>query len=220
MRYRIVIILMVLAAATGCAKTPTETKYSWELYVSPGITADSFSANSMAILPAVTIPYDPSQQIYRETLAGLLYESLKKQKAGPKILPLDYVQGAINKAEMWAEYQKMIKDFDETSILRKDTLQKLGRALGAKYVLLPKLLRFQQETFDRINVLGISFLKTRQSTVDIHAQIWDTESGEVIWHGAGEGTLATEVVRGRPVSFMIVGQSACDSLISRLPWAK
>ncbi len=218
MRYRIVILLMLVAA--GCAKPPAEAKYSWELYISQRITADSFTGNSMAILPAVTITYDPSQQIYRETLAGLLYESLKKQKAGPKILPLDYVQGAINKAEMWAEYQKMIKDFDETSVLRKDTLQKLGRALGAKYVLLPKLLRFQQETYDRINVLGISFLKTRQSTVDIQAQIWDTESGEVIWDGAGEGALATEVVRGRPVSFMIVGQSACDSLVSRLPWTK
>jgi hypothetical protein len=218
MRYRTVIFLMVLAA--GCAKPPAESKYSWELYVSPGITADSFTGSSMAILPTVTITYDPLQQIYRETLAGLLYEALKKQKAGPKILPLDYVQSSINKAEMWAEYEKMIRDFDETSVLRKDTLQKLGRALGAKYVLLPKLLRFQQETFDRINVLGIAFLKTRQSTVDIHAQIWDVESGEVVWHGAGEGTLATEVVRGRPVSFMIVAQYACDSLVSRLPWAK
>ncbi len=218
MRYRIVILLLMLAA--GCAKPPAETKYSWELYVSPNITADSFTGSSMAILPAVTIPYDPFQQIYRETLAGLLYEALKNQKTGPKILPLDSVQSSINKAELWAEYEKMIRNFTETSVLRKDTLQKMGRALGAKYVLLPKLLRFQQETFDRVTLLGISFLKTRQSTVDIHAQIWDTESGEVVWHGAGEGTLATEVVRGRPVSFMIVAQYACDSLVSRLPWVK
>ncbi len=217
MRYRLVVMLMVLAAATGCAKPPAESKYSWELYVSPNIAADSFTGSSMAILLTVTIPYDPLQQIYRETLAGLLYEALKKQKAGPKVLPLDYVQSGINKAGLWTEYEKMIRDFDETSVLRKDTLQKLGRALDAKYVLLPKLLRFQQETFDRVNVLGIAFLKTRQSTVDIHAQIWDTESGEVVWHGAGEGTLATEVVRGRPVSFMIVAQYACDSFVSRLP---
>src|SRR3990172_3716296 len=163
MRYRIVIILMMLAAAAGCAKPPAETKYSWELYVSPRLTADSFTANGMAILPAVTIPFDPSQQIYRETIArseehtselqsrlhlvcrllffndpappeiyplslhdalpiftangmailpavtipfdpsqqiyretiaGLLYESLKKQKAAPKILPLDYFHSA------------------------------------------------------------------------------------------------------------------------------
>ncbi len=218
MRYQIVILLMVFAA--GCAKPPAESKSSWELYVSPKITANFFTGSSMAILPAATIEYDPFQQIYRETLAGLLYESLKKQKDGPKTLPLDLVQSVINKAEMWAEYQKMIRDFDETSVLRKDTLQKLGRALGARFVLLPKLLRFQQETFDRATVLGISFLKTRQSIVDIHAQIWDTESGEVVWHGAGEGALATEVVRGRPVSFMIVAQYACDSLVSRLPWAK
>ena len=114
---------------------------------------------------------------------------------------------------MYGEYQK-------TAVLRKDILSRIGQAAGARYVLLPRLLRFQSETFDRATIVGSSFLRTRQSSVDIHAELWDTETGEVIWQGASEGTVASEVVRGRAASFMAVAQNACDSLATRMPRVK
>jgi hypothetical protein len=212
--------LPLILALAGCAAPPPEVEYSWEFYSSPAISRETFSGESVAVLPTVSIEYDPAQQVYRETLAGLLYVALKKYPDGPRILSLGDLQSSINENALWSEVKQMYSEYQETAVLRKDTLSKIGRAVDARYVILPRLLRFQSETFDRASVFGISVLRTRQSSVDIHAQVWDTVSGELVWEGASEGTIASEVVRGRAASFMAVGENACASLASRMPWVK
>lgn len=164
--------------------------------------------------------YQPSQEIYRETLAGLLYKAMKEYPESPTIIAMDAVQSAVNKSELWSDILQMYTDYHDSAVLRKDVLSKLGQALNARYVLLPKLLSYQQEVFDRAVFLGVSFLRTRLSVVSIQAQIWDTATGEVVWQGVGEGTDASEVVRGRPASFASVAQNASESLASRMPWVK
>lgn len=215
MKIKPLIVIFILFSA-GCAKVPS-AKYAWEIYRTPAATEDAFNKASVAILPAIT---NSSERIYREVLSGLLYNSIIKLDGGPHVLPPDIVQGIINKSEMLDDYQRLIKDYESAGVLRSDILIKLGRSLGARYIVLPTLLRFQQITFDRATLFGISFLRTRESSVDIQAQLWDTESSEMIWHGAGEGILTTEVVQGKPLSFLEVAQYACDSLASRLPWVK
>ncbi len=214
-------LVIVPLMSAGCASAPpSEARFSWKFYSSPTISPETFSGQSVAILPTVSIEYDPNQEIYRETLAGLLYTALSKYSDGPRFLSLDALQSSINKKELWNDIKLMYSEYQETAVLRKDLLSKIGQAAGARYVILPRLLRFQSETFDRATILGIAFLRTRQSSVDIHAQIWDTVTGEVIWEGASEGTIASEVVRGRPASFMAVAENACESLASKMPWVK
>ncbi len=189
-------------------------------YSSPTLTADTFAGQSIAILPTSSILYDPTQEIYRETLAGILYTALSKYPNGPSILSLDVIQSGINKDGLWNDFKLMYNEYEVTAVMRKDILSKIWQSVGARYVIVPRLLRFQSETFDRATIIGISFLRTRQSSVDIHAQIWDTTTGAVVWEGASEGTVASEVVRGRPASFMAVASNACESLASRMPWVK
>jgi hypothetical protein len=220
MRFAIAFSLIaVVVTSAGCASAPpAEARYSWKFYSSPTITADTFAGQSVAILPTSSIQFDPTQEIYRETLAGTLYTAMKKYPDGPRILSLDATQSGINREGLWNDFKLMYSEYQVTSVLRKDILSKIGLAVGARYVIVPRLLRFQSETFDRATVLGISFLRTRQSSVDVHAQIWDTATGEVVWEGASEGTIASEVVRGRPASFMAVAANACESLASKMPW--
>ncbi len=214
-------LIIILFMSAGCASAPpSEARFSWKFYSSPTISTETFTGQSVAILPTVSIEYDPTQEVYRETLAGLLYTALIKYPDGPRFLSLDVIQSSINKKELWNDFKLMYSEYQETSVLRKDILSKIGQAADARYVILPRLLRFQSETFDRATILGIAFLRTRQSSVDIHAQIWDTVTGEVVWEGASEGTIASEVVRGRPASFMAVAENACESLASKMPWVK
>ncbi len=214
-------LTVVVLQSEGCTSAPpSASRYSWKFYSSPTISSETFSGQSVAILPTVSIEYDPNQEIYRETLAGLLYTALSKYSDGPRFVSLDALQSSINKNELWSDIKLMYSEYQETAVLRKDLLSKIGRAADARFVILPRLLRYQSETFDRAVILGISFLRTRQSSVDIHAQIWDTVTGEVIWEGASEGTIASEVVRGRPASFMAVAENACESLASKMPWVK
>ncbi len=212
-----ILIALVALFGVGCAKPEPEAQFSWELYRSPDASPEIFKGASVAILPAVTIEDD---KIYREALSGILYQSLIKVKNGPRIIPIDVVLSTCNELRLLNDYRETVKIYQETGMFSRKILSRLGRSLGARYILLPKLLRFKQVTFNRVTILGISFLKTRESTVDIHAQLWDTKSGKIIWHGAGEGMLATEVMTGAPASFMEVAQFACESLASRLPWVK
>ncbi len=222
MRSAVVLFLMLpLVMASGCVSAPPpEARFSWRFYSSPTISPETFSGQSIAVLPTVSIEYDAAQQIYRETLAGLLYVALKKYPDGPRILSLGVLQSSINKSALWSDVMQMYGEYQKTAVLRKDTLSRVGRAVDARYVILPRLLRFQSEIFDRATIFGVSFLRTRQSSVDIHAQVWDTVTGEVVWEGAAEGSVASEVVRGRPASFMAVAQNACESLASKMPWVK
>jgi hypothetical protein len=215
------VLIFFLFVSGGCAsRPPVAVKYSWELYLAPNISGETFKGQSVAILPPLSIEYQPSQEIYRETLAGLLYKAMKEYPESPTIIAMDAVQGAVNKSELWNDILQMYTDYHDSAVLRKDVLSKLGQAVNARYVLLPKLLSYQQEVFDRATFLGISFLRTRLSLVSIQAQIWDTATGEVVWQGVGEGTDASEVVRGRPASFASVARNASESLASRMPWVK
>lgn len=214
-------LLIIPLMPAGCATAPpSEARYSWEFYSSPDISPGTFAGQSIAVLPTVGVEYDPAQEVYRETLAGSLYTALVKYSGGLHVLSLDVLKSSINKSALWEDVKLMYGEYQETGVLRKDILQKIGQAAGARYVILPRLLRFQSETFDRATIVGIAFLRTRQSSVDIHAQIWDTSTGEAVWEGASEGTIASEVVRGRPASFMAVAANACESLASRMPWVK
>jgi hypothetical protein len=220
-RSKALFLLCFVLAAQGCSTAPpSESRFSWVFYSSPAISPEAFSGQSVAILPVVGIEYDPSQETYRETLGGVLYTALKKNPGGPRILSLDALQSGINRDALWGDFMLMYTEYQKTAVLRKDMLAKVGRAVDARYVILPRLLRFQSETFDRATMLGISMLRTRQSSVDIQAQIWDTTTGEVVWQGAAEGAVASEVVRGRPASFMAVASNACESLASKMPWVK
>ncbi len=223
MRYKgMFVLIFVLLFSGGCvaSRKPVAAKYSWELYLAPNASGETFKDQSVAILPPLDIEYLPSQEVYRETLAGLLYKAMSGYPDSPTIIPMDAVQSAVNKSELWNDILQMYTEYHASAVLRKDVLSRLGQAVNARYVLLPKLLSFQQEVFDRVTILGVSFLRTRLSVVSIQAQIWDTFTGEVVWQGVGEGTDASEVVRGRPASFASVARNASESLASRMPWVK
>ncbi len=222
MRCTIVFFLMaILTMSAGCASAPPrEVRYSWRFYSAPTVLPETFFGQSVAILPAANIRYDPTQDIYRETLSGVLYTALIKYPDAPRILSLDAVQSDINKKELWNDFNLMYSEYQKTTVMREDLLSKIGQAVGARYVIVPQLLGFESESFDRATILGISFLRTRQSSVNIHAQIWDTVTGAVVWEGASERSTASEVVRGQPASFMAVAENACEILASRMPWVK
>src|SRR5512135_2400639 len=106
MRFAIAFILLsIMVLSAGCASAPpAEARYSWKFYSSPTITADTFSGQSVAILPTSSIQFDPTQEIYRETLAGTLYQALLKYPDGPhgpRFLSLDATQSGINKEGLW-----------------------------------------------------------------------------------------------------------------------
>jgi hypothetical protein len=89
----------------------------------------------------------------------------------------------------------MFSEYEKTGILERDTLERIGNAAGVRYVAKLNLGNFEQSTSGRAKILGVRFLDTRTATIRVHLEIWDTDSGAIVWQGNEELTFAEEGIR-------------------------
>src|SRR4030095_9201379 len=82
-----------------------------------------------------------------------------------------------------------------TGILDRQRLQRIGSALGFRYLLLPGLAELNQLILDRFEIAGIKVIRTRVTLLRVWLQLWDTRTGHIVWESAGEVATASEVVR-------------------------
>jgi hypothetical protein len=97
-------------------------------------------------------------------------------------------------------------------------LKKVGNALNVRYVAQPRLLSFTETTYSRFSFLGLSLISTRETTVKIFLQVWDVSTGNIVWEGSGQATIAVEAMRAKPVTFEEVAETASFSLMKKLPF--
>src|SRR5438093_12417660 len=94
-----------------------------------------------------------------------------------------------------AEYSTLIASFGRSGILEREPLQRIGSALSSRYVLLPGLAEFNQVIVDRFAVQGLTFIRSRVTTLRLWLQLWDAQTGKILWESAGEVTVATKLLR-------------------------
>jgi hypothetical protein len=68
----------------------------------------------------------------------------------------------------------------------------VGGALDIRYILMQKVLCFEHESFDGVNIYGISFMRTFIRAG--HVRSGDTETGEVAWQGLGVDSETVDAV--------------------------
>jgi hypothetical protein len=101
----------------------------------------------------------------------------------------------LNEQGLAAEYGTLIAGFGRGGILERKPLQRIGSALSSRYVLLPGLGDFNQVILDRLAFSGLNFIRSRVTTLRLWLQLWDTQTGKILWESAGEATVSTELVR-------------------------
>jgi hypothetical protein len=82
----------------------------------------------------------------------------------------------------------MISAFARSDILDRERLQRIGSALGTRYMLQPGLAEFSQSLMDRFEIVGFKLLKALVTTLR------DTQAGQMLWESAGESTVAARVL--------------------------
>jgi len=85
-----------------------------------------------------------------------------------------------------------------------------------KYIAQPRLLSYIERTSTRLSAFGLSLVSTRETTVKVSLQLWDTDTGKIVWEGSGQATIAVEALRAKPVSFEEVVEAASRELMKRL----
>lgn len=101
----------------------------------------------------------------------------------------------LNQQGLATEYGTLIAGFGRGGILESEPLRRIGSALSSRYVLLPGLAEFNQVIIDRLSIYGWNFIQSRVTTLRLWLQLWDTQTGQIVWEAAGEVTVATKLLR-------------------------
>jgi hypothetical protein len=192
-------LVVVVASTTGC----TSSIYGWQVRTNSTTFAPSFDPGSLgqepvAVLGALTMPGLRGNEV---GLDYMFAEVLHRVAPQIHIVSQQHTISQINQQGLAAEYNQMRIDAEQSHILDRAPLKRVGSAVGARYVFQPRLAAFTQTMYDRWTFpgLGVVLSQTRQSNLRMSVQLWDTTTGELLWASMAEGTMQSEAFAKDPV---------------------
>jgi hypothetical protein len=88
------------------------------------------------------------------------------------------------------DYADLRADYARSGILDRQRLRRIGTGLGSRYVLLPGLAQFDETIIDKFEAAGIKLLRNRVTTLRLWLQLWDSQTGHMVWESFGEDSTA------------------------------
>jgi hypothetical protein len=205
-------LLMMAIFVTGCASS----LYGWQVRTSsttlpPSFQPAVFEQHSIALFGAITSPALRGNEV---AISYGLDEILHKVSPSWKVMSPQEFSKRINRQGLAGEYTKMRSDFEVSHILDGGTLRKIASALGIRYVFQPHLAAFSQILTDRWSLMDVRLTQTRSSIMRMSLQLWDAETGEMVWASFAETTMQNEAFSQDPVYLEDVIRAALGSLMT------
>jgi hypothetical protein len=192
--------------------------YIWEVRTEsttrpPSFNPAVFEQQPVAVLDALTAPALHGNEV---GLALSLGRILKRVEPKWKLVSPQETATRINQRGLAAEYTRMRMDYEQSNILDREPLRKIGAALGTRYVFQPRLAAFTQTLYDRwkLPAFEVHVVRIRSSILRLALQLWDTETGELIWASTAEATFQEEALSEDPVYLREAGRIAWASIIT------
>jgi hypothetical protein len=187
-------ILLVLAAALLGACTPLHLS---DTHTTSTARSQVFDVAELAREPVATLGLltPASLQGFNLPLSHALNAALSEASPPIRGIAAHETVNKLNEQGLAAEYGTLITGFSRGGILERKPLQQIGSALSSRYVLLPGLAEFNQVIIDRVSISGWNFIQSRVTTLRLWLQLWDTQTGKILWELAGEVTVATKLLR-------------------------
>jgi hypothetical protein len=186
--------LLALAAALLAGCTPI---YTWDTNTTSTAKPPSFDLGELSQQPVATVGVvaPGALQGYSMSLSHALVASLARVSPPIRAIPAYEVANALNDQGLASEYAELLSGFARSGILDRARLQRIGSALGFRYLLLPGLAELNHLILDRFEITGIKVTRTRVTTLRVWLQLWDTRTGHILWESSGEVATSSEVVR-------------------------
>jgi hypothetical protein len=127
------------------------------------------------------------------TIAYALTTSLARTKPPVRVVPMPETLSRLAEHGLTGEYGDILAGFGRTGILEPDRLERIGAALGSRYVMQPGLAEFSQSLFDKFEFWGIKIVRNRIATLRLWLQIWEVPTGHLLWERTGELTTSVPV---------------------------
>jgi len=209
-------VVLALTLVTGCLGSI----YGWQVRttsteIPPSFDLTMLGREPVAILGALTMPGLHGNEM---PLDLLLEEVVQKVAPEIHVIGARHSMSQINQQGLAAEYTQMRIDAELSYILNREALKKIGTAIGARFVFQPRLAAFAQVMTDRwtFPALGVLLMQTRSADLRVSLQLWDTQTGELLWVSMAEGTLQSEAASRDYVYFEDAARVALGSIIADL----
>lgn len=193
------LLVFVLVVMTGCSSSI----YGWQVRTNSTAFSPSFDhgllgQEPVAVFGALSPPGIRGNEVGLDFMLG---EVLHRVAPHIHIVSQQQTISQINQQGLATEYNQMRVDAEQSHILNRDPLKKVGTAIGARYVFQPRLASFTQTMYDRWTFpgFGVVISQTRQSNLRLSVQLWDTKTGELVWASMAEGTMQSEALAKDPV---------------------
>lgn len=206
-----VIALASMAGLTGCFTAQVyPTVQERVISLGPG----QLESHGIAFITPSAVT---GQEEEKQAVAFVFADVLKRERGRVRVVALAESLSAINRAGLSDAYKRMYDDYRDTGLFKRDVLEQLGRATGARYIAQIKLQGFGQGAKERFGIFGLRIVETRYATVRVFLQIWDSRDGTVAWEGMQEILYARDRVSEEPVTFRAAVARTAEELIKRLP---
>lgn len=206
--------LFLLITLTGCSSSI----YGWQVRTNSTELPPSFSPTTLeqggvVVLPAITAPGLRGNEI---GLNHYLSQVFRKIFPNWNVVHERDAITRINQQGLAESYTKLRNDYDQSNILDRDTLLKLRHAIDVRYVFQPRLEAFSQTMTDRwkFPALDLRISQTRSSIMRLSLQLWDGETGELLWSSLAETTMENEAISQDPVYLEDIARATFGSMVS------
>ncbi|HKC94498.1 MAG TPA: hypothetical protein VKB81_10830 [Nitrospira sp.] len=124
------------------------------------------------------------------------------------------VRKRINQQGLAGEYNRMRAEYLPSNILESSSLRKIASTVGARYVFQPRLAALSQTMTERWKLFDFGISYTRSSIMRITLELWDAETGEVLWGSVAEATMQNEALSQDPVYVEDIARVAFGSMLT------
>jgi hypothetical protein len=178
-------VVMLLA---GC-----DPPYLSDTYATSTPKPTSFDTSDLARIPVVVLAVvaPGNLQGFSPALSHALSGALAEVTPPIREIPTDETLNRLTDMELATEYADLRAGFARNGMLDRQRLRQIGLGLGSRYVLLPGLAQFDAEILDKFEAAGIKLLRNRVTTLRLWLQLWDSQTGHIVWESSGEVTTAT-----------------------------
>jgi hypothetical protein len=209
-----VVLPFIVLFAAGCAGPLKQYGEQVNMVKSPTMDWGA-DEGRIGVLNAVV---NFGSEAYSSGVSRSLSDTLLTTPQKEKVIPVEQTLSAINRSGLAGDHAAMMAEYTRTGILNKLTLNDIGRAVNARYIMVPSMPMFSQTTSGRMSVplLGMRLFQTRISYIRLSAQVWDTTTGDMVCDASGEATLSVEDVREQRVTLEDVASKLWKRILQEM----
>jgi hypothetical protein len=186
------ILAISIALVAGCGPPRT-----WDAHTTswPGPASVDLSDLTGERVATLGVVAPPALQGLGPALSYALDAALAQVTPPLPARPIPDTLNALNQQGLAAEYAELLSGFSRSGVLDRKRLQALGSALRSRFVLLPGLAGFDEVLADSFEISGLKIVRSRITTLRLWLQLWETQTGRLLWESAGEARVASELLR-------------------------